>query len=187
MDAHLFRRLARDLVPLLAGARLVKIQEPFENIYTFNLDLFVRSADRKVQLVLKCGRKEPFLFLAKSRLSANSTPSAEVMRLRKYAAGRSIRHALALWQKRQLWLLMSGAMPAALVEGRGKGAAPAGEENTRLVWLVLDLREGPRLHLRTKTPSLPRKRQSGPAGRNCPMPRRTGRSGLYSHLPCDAA
>ena len=117
MDAHLFRRLARDLVPLLAGARLVKIQEPFENIYTFNLDLFVRSADRKVQLVLKCGRKEPFLFLAKSRLSANSTPSAEVMRLRKYAAGRSIRHALALWQKRQLWLLMSGAMPAALVEG----------------------------------------------------------------------
>ena len=146
MDAHLFRRLARDLVPLLAGARLVKIQEPFENIYTFNLDLFVRSADRKVQLVLKCGRKEPFLFLAKSRLSANSTPSAEVMRLRKYAAGRSIRHALALWQKRQLWLLMSGAMPAALVEGRGKGAAPAGEENTRLVWLVLDLREGPWLH-----------------------------------------
>ncbi len=146
MDAHLFRRFARDLVPLLAGARLVKIQEPFENIYTFNLDLFVRSADRKVQLVLKSGRKEPFLFLTRSRLSAGTSPSAAVMRLRKYVAGKSIRHALALWQKRQLWLLMSGAMPAAIVEGKAAGTAQPDGSDTRLVWLVLDLREGPRLH-----------------------------------------
>lgn len=147
MDAHLFRRFARELVPLLAGARLVKIQEPFENIHTFSLDLFVRSSDRKVQLVLKSGRKEPFLFLAKSRISANASPSAGVMRLRKYAGGRSIRHALALWQKRELWLLMSGAMPAALTDGRN--AAPGKEDtedSVRLVWLVLSLREGPKLH-----------------------------------------
>lgn len=152
MDAHLFRRFTRELVPLLAGARLVKIQEPFENIHTFSLDLFVRSADRKVQLVLKSGRKEPFLFLTKSRISANASPSAGVMRLRKYAGGRSIRHALALWQKRELWLLMSGAMPAALTETREHAAqekspeAGLGEGHTRLVWLVLNLREGPKLH-----------------------------------------
>ena len=108
MDAHLFRRFTRELVPLLAGARLVKIQEPFENIHTFSLDLFVRSADRKVQLVLKSGRKEPFLFLAKSRISANSTPSAEVMRLRKYAAGRRILSLVPDFAERRLWLLLHG-------------------------------------------------------------------------------
>ncbi len=111
MDAHLFRRFAGELLPVLQGARLVKIQQPHENIYTFNLDLFARDnpLGRKVQLILRPGRKEPFLFLSTARIAAGREPSAMVMRLRKYAAGHTIRRATALWQKRELYLLLSGA------------------------------------------------------------------------------
>ena len=171
MDAHLFRRFAQAAIPLLTGARLARIQEPSRDIYTFNLDLFSRTSSlgRKVQLVLKCGRKDPFLFLTTSRLSANQAPSAAVMRLRKYAGGHSIRHIVARWQERELWLLMSGSMPALVRDRDGtetaetkpvqegfaaagtRGAAdtalPSGDEDTRLVWLVLRLKEGPQLVL----------------------------------------
>ena len=172
MDAHLFRRFAQAAIPLLTGARLARIQEPSRDIYTFNLDLFSRTSSlgRKVQLVLKCGRKDPFLFLTTSRLSANQAPTAAVMRLRKYAGGHSIRHIVARWQDRELWLLMSGSMPtlardrdmeaglqdkdgtngspnAENREGASAAALPAGDGETRLVWLVLRLKEGPQLVL----------------------------------------
>ncbi len=154
MDAHLFRRFAAELLPVLQGARLVKIQQPHENIYTFNLDLFARNnpLGRKVQLVLRPGRKEPYLFLSQARIAAGTEPSAMVMRLRKYAAGHTIRRAIALWQKRELHLLLSGAMP-------GMEKADAGEEQSatvvekrgqqspeKMTWLVLSLRDGPALH-----------------------------------------
>ncbi len=146
MDAHLFRRLCQALTPVLAGARVVKIQEPHPGVFTFNLDLFSRSSSlgRRVQLVLSPGRKDPFLFLSTARLAANAVPSAMVMRLRKYAAGRGIRHVSVLWQRRELHLLLSGAMPAELQGGSRKdGDAP--EAGGRLVWLVLSLRDGPSL------------------------------------------
>lgn len=158
MDAHLFRRFAGELLPVLQGARLVKIQQPHENIYTFNLDLFARDnpLGRKVQLVLRPGRKEPFLFLSTARIAAGREPSAMVMRLRKYAAGHTIRRALALWQKRELHLLLSGAMPG--MEGDNAEehqSVPQQEEYgqkdaEKLTWLVLSLRDGPRLHFADK-------------------------------------
>ena len=158
MDAHLFRRFAGELLPVLQGARLVKIQQPHENIYTFNLDLFARDnpLGRKVQLVLRPGRKEPFLFLSTARIAAGREPSAMVMRLRKYAAGHTIRRALALWQKRELHLLLSGAMPG--MEGDNAEEhqfVPQQKEYgqkdaEKLTWLVLSLRDGPRLHFADK-------------------------------------
>ena len=158
MDAHLFRRFAGELLPVLQGARLVKIQQPHDNIYTFNLDLFARDnpLGRKVQLVLRPGRKEPFLFLSTARIAAGREPSAIVMRLRKYAAGHTIRRALALWQKRELHLLLSGAMPG--MEGDNAEEhqfVPQQKEYgqkdaEKLTWLVLSLRDGPRLHFADK-------------------------------------
>ncbi len=155
MDAHLFRRFAGELLPVLQGARLVKIQQPHDNIYTFNLDLFARDnpLGRKVQLVLRPGRKEPFLFLSTARIAAGTEPSAMVMRLRKYAAGHTIRRAIALWQKRELHLLLSGAMPGMKKDNtETEAVSPAGPETRgqkapeKMTWLVLSLRDGPALH-----------------------------------------
>ncbi len=153
MDAHLFRRFAEELLPVLQGARLVKIQQPHENIYTFNLDLFARDnpLGRKVQLVLRPGRKEPYLFLSTARIAAGTEPSAMVMRLRKYAAGHTIRRAIALWQKRELHLLLSGAMPGMEKTEAGKElsfaeAKKAQKAPEKMTWLVLSLRDGPALH-----------------------------------------
>ncbi len=154
MDAHLFRRFAGELLPVLQGARLVKIQQPHENIYTFNLDLFARDnpLGRKVQLILRPGRKEPFLFLSTARIAAGREPSAMVMRLRKYAAGHTIRRATALWQKRELYLLLSGAMPGMERDNAEESPSVPPQEEYRqkdtekLTWLVLSLRDGPRLH-----------------------------------------
>lgn len=199
MDAHLFRRFAARAIPLLVGARLSKIQEPEKDVFTFLLDLFQRDGEfgRKAQLVLKCGRKEPFLFLSRTRVSANASPSAKVMRLRKYVGGRSVRHAEALWLSRELWLLMSGSMPAEVVnrfarpkngtepdwgeagmnaeapEFAEAGDEPQAHSEDKLVWVVLSLRHGPRLHFaspdefpREDEPSWPDRRELAEALEN---------------------
>lgn len=181
MDAHLFRRFCEAALPLLQGARLVKIQEPADGVLTFNLDLFARSPSRvgglpsgaradvpsgqatgalpgattwgrKAQLVFRAGRKDPFLFLSPTRMAADRPPSAMVMRLRKYAAGHSIRHLVVRWPERELWLLLSGPMDGLSPQGwpvqgsaHPKGQDDGEEAEARLIWLVLDLREGARL------------------------------------------
>lgn len=86
MDAHLFRRFCDTLLPLLAGARLEKLQEPAPDMLT----LTFYGAGRKRQLCLRFGRKEPFCFLTEHRISAGHAPSARLMRLRKYAADRRV-------------------------------------------------------------------------------------------------
>ena len=146
MDAHLFRAFCEAAAPLIEGARLAKIQEPADGVLTFNLDLFARQGaaasglssgrlsaampgapghggafGRKVQLVLRAGRKEPFLFLSATRMAADRTPSAAVMRLRKYAAGHSVRHVVIRWLERELWFLMSG--PRDVVPGAACAAS----------------------------------------------------------------
>ena len=147
MDAHLFRLFCTAACPLLAGARLAKVQEPAEGVLTFNFELFRPHPllGRKPQLVFRPGRKEPFAFLSSARTSANAEPSAYVMRLRKHAAGRTVRCAVPDWTGRELWLLMSGAMPGRerpSAEGSGAGEA---DQDAKLVWLCLSLREGARL------------------------------------------
>lgn len=123
MDAHLFRRCCDALTPLLQGARLEKLQEPAPGL----LALTFFGGGRKRLLCLRHGRKDPFLFVTEQRLTAGIAPSAAVMRLRKYAAGRRVAACVPCYWARQLWLL------------------PAGSGSASLPWLVLDLREGPGL------------------------------------------
>lgn len=128
MDAHLFRRFCDLLLPLLTGARLEKLQEPAPGILT----LTFYGSGRKRQLCLRFGRKEPFCFLTESRISTGHAPTAQLMRLRKYAADRRVAACVAQFWQRRLWLLLGGA------------AEPA--PGTSLTWLLLDLREGASLH-----------------------------------------
>ena len=128
MDAHLFRRFCDTLLPLLTGARLEKLQEPAPGMLT----LTFYGAGRKHQLCLRFGRKEPFCFLTGNRISAGHAPTAQLMRLRKYAADRRTAACVAQYWQRRLWLLLGNPAPA--------------EAGTMLTWLLLDLREGPSLH-----------------------------------------
>lgn len=147
MDAHLFRRFCDAVTPLLEGARLAKIQEPADGVLTLNMDLFASHPGfgRKAQLVFRPGHKDPFMFLSPSRVAAGRSPSAQVMRLRKYAAGHTVRRAVSRWTERELWLLVSGSIPAGMF-GReadeGEKAPEAEKSDAKLVWLKLSLREG---------------------------------------------
>lgn len=139
MDAHLFRRLCEDLTPQLTGARIEKLQEPAPGL----LVLTWYGGGRKRQLCLRHARKEPFCFLSASRITAGKAPSAQIMRLRKYASGRRIASCVARFCDRQLWLLLAGGDSALLADQGGKGSDT---DAPRLAWLLLDLREGPSLH-----------------------------------------
>ncbi|SCM73239.1 NFACT RNA binding domain-containing protein [Desulfovibrio sp. 86] len=139
MDAHLFRRLCEDLTPQLTGARIEKLQEPAPGL----LALTWYGGGRKRQLCLRYARKEPFCFLSASRITAGKAPSAQIMRLRKYASGRRIASCVVRFCDRQLWLLLAGGDSALMADSGGKGSAA---EASRLAWLLLDLREGPSLH-----------------------------------------
>ena len=139
MDAHLFRRLCEDLAPQLTGARIEKLQEPAPGL----LALTWYGGGRKRQLCLRYARKEPFCFLSASRITAGKAPSAQIMRLRKYASGRRIASCVVRFCDRQLWLLLAGGDSAQMADPGGKGSAA---EASRLAWLLLDLREGPSLH-----------------------------------------
>ena len=151
MDAHLFRRFGEACVSIVVGSRLVKIQEPAEGVFTFNLDFYSRNGSygRKGQLVFRPGRKDPFLFLSSTRLASGQPPSAEIMRLRKYACGHCVRHVGVYWLERELWLLMSGKMrePASDVVSYVSGSGSEGLEHTKeqMTWLVLSLRDGAKL------------------------------------------
>ncbi len=143
MDAHLFRRFCEDLTPRLTGARVEKLQEPFPGF----LVLTWYGGGSKRQICLRYARKEPFCFSGGSRISAGKAPSAQIMRLRKYAVGRRISACVVRFCERQLWLLLAGgeaAQAAASAESAGQPDSEA-----RLTWLLLDLREGASLHFLT--------------------------------------
>ena len=144
MDAHLFRRFCEDLIPLLVGARVEKIQEPADGL----LALMIYSGGRKRQLCLRFGRKDPFCFVTAQRISVGRAPSAPIMRLRKYAAGRRIVACVPQWSERRLWLLLGGGADAAarVAEDAASTAPPL------LTWLLLDLREGPSLKFLADAP-----------------------------------
>ena len=144
MDAHLFRRLCEDLTPQLTGARVEKLQEPAPGF----LVLTWYGGGRKRQLCLRYARKEPFCFLSGSRISAGKAPSAQIMRLRKYASGRRIVSCVVRFCDRQLWLLLTGGDSA--LSGAERGGADPDPGALRLTWLLLDLREGPSLHFLTE-------------------------------------
>lgn len=144
MDAHLFRRFCEDLTPQLTGARVEKLQEPAPGF----LVLTWYGGGRKRQLCLRYARKEPFCFLSGSRISAGKAPSAQTMRLRKYASGRRIVSCVVRFCDRQLWLLLAGGDSA--LSATEHGGADSDPSVFRLTWLLLDLREGPSLHFLTE-------------------------------------
>lgn len=127
-----------------------KIQEPADGL----LALMIYSGGRKRQLCLRFGRKDPFCFVTAQRISVGRAPSAPIMRLRKYAAGRRIAACVPQWSARRLWLLLGGGADAA---NRAAGIyEPTTDDSTgestadstvqpMLTWLLLDLREGPSL------------------------------------------
>ena len=134
MDAHLFSRFCEELAPRIIGGWLEKVQEPAPGLLAFNINLAARGqsygqagGSRKCQLCLRAARKEPFLFLSRSRLAAGRAPSAPVMRLRKYLAGHRILATVCCFSRRRLWLLVGGE---------------AAEREPLATWLLLDLREG---------------------------------------------
>ncbi len=133
MDAHVFRRLANSLAPLLNGARLEKIQSPLEDVFVFTF----YAQKRKQHLILKSSRRNPFIYLAKTRPVTQAAPSAPIMRMRKYCAGRRIAYCAVDWLNRKLLLLFR---------------ASSNEDANPETWLSLDLREGPKLILGTCPP-----------------------------------
>ncbi len=135
MDAHVFRRFCHALSPLLLGARLEKIQSPAENVFA----LTFYAQQQKRHLVLKAGRKNPFIYFAPERPVANAPPSAMVMRWRKYCSGRRIAFCTYHWTERKIFLLFRGAS----AEHLSATAQPPPPQT----WLIIDLREGPQLIL----------------------------------------
>lgn len=144
MDAHLFRRFCEDLTPQLTGARIEKLQEPAPGLLALT---WYGGGGRKRQLCLRHARKEPFCFLSSSRITAGKAPSAQIMRLRKYASGRRIASCVVRFCARQIWLLLAGGDSTLMADQGGKGSDT---EASRLAWLLLDLREGPSLHFLTE-------------------------------------
>ena len=177
MDAHLFSRFCEELAPRIIGGWLEKVQEPAPGLLAFNINLAARGqsygqagGSRKCQLCLRAARKEPFLFLSRSRLAAGRAPSAPVMRLRKYLAGHRILATVCCFSRRRLWLLVGGEAAAeealhrqmvlwSPAEGEDDGLSPesgaqpdmadmtpesgeAAEREPLATWLLLDLREG---------------------------------------------
>ncbi len=114
-----------------------KIQEPTEGL----LAVMIYSGGRKRQLCLRFGRKDPFCFVTAQRISVGRAPSAPIMRLRKYAAGRRIVACVPQWSERRLWLLLGGGADAV----NSSAADADSTAQPLLTWLLLDLREGPSL------------------------------------------
>lgn len=138
MDCHLFRRLCAELTPALAGCRLEKIRQPAADVTVFTL----YGHGRKRYLLMKAGRKAPFLFLADHNVSGGLPPPASIMFLRKRLAGRRVIDTLTDWVERRLYLRFPAPEPR---RDDGEGAAETGEERSGGIWLCLDLRAGARL------------------------------------------
>lgn len=128
MEAHLFRLFAQAAAPFFRDAGIEKIQEPEPGLLTMNL----RGPGWKKQLNWSFSRQLPFCFLSDSRLAAGKSPSASIMRLRKYFSGRRIASAVFQFCQRRLWLLASGR--------------PDSSPQKTVPWLCLDLVKGPSLH-----------------------------------------
>lgn len=118
MDAHAFRCLCSSLQSLLLGARLEKIQRPTPDLHVFT----VYAGGQKRFLMLRHGRQSPLLFFATHKLPAPQEPTAVVMRMRRYCAGRRVKAVRYDWLGRKIGLLM---------------------HHDPETWLVLDLRNGP--------------------------------------------
>lgn len=126
MDAHLFRAFASSLEPMLTGSRIEKIQE----FAPGHLALVFFGGGQKRNLYMRFGRKEPFSFLSTLRVTGLGRPSPQVMRMRKYFAGRRVAAVVIQEWSRRIWLL----------------AGHTCDSGGKTVWLCLDLVEGASIH-----------------------------------------
>lgn len=126
MDAHLFRIFCNAAEPLLLNARLDKIQEPAPG----HLRIGFYGGGTRSALYCRFGRKDPFCFVSNERMDAPPQPSAPVMRIRKYCAGKRVAAVVPQFLSRKLWLM-------------------TGAENGKTIWLCLDLASGAALRFLT--------------------------------------
>ena len=104
MDAHVFRRIAAELAPLITGARLYKIYSLAPETLLFIFTLKNSAASRKFHLIFQHGRDRPALFPVPEKPQAPEHPSSEAMRLRKYFQGKHVRQVYDHWDQRTLTL-----------------------------------------------------------------------------------
>lgn len=126
MDAHLFRRVCQELVPLLTGRRIKTIHAPAPDMHTLTL----YAAGSRQVLVLRHGRRAPLLYLSAHTLPNPARPEARIMLLRKHLAGRRVVRAECDWPRRRLALRM---------------APGVGQQEGQGTLVLLDLREGMRI------------------------------------------
>lgn len=134
MDAHFFRKLAKELF-ILEGARVEKIHSPAHDILSMQLFLPEPGfmAQRKWRLIMRFGRKDPLLFLSHAAMPNPQVPPAWVMRLRKYVQDRKLGKPVLNWGERALALPF---LPPQDVLNSEKNPPS---------WLLLDLKSGPKL------------------------------------------
>lgn len=100
MDAHSFRILASHLTPLLAGARIDKIYGPLPNLTVFHCFGVIG----KFFFAVQTHKQHPRYFIQHSPLPNPPTPTAEVMRLRKYLINAHFGEAVSEMSSRTLAL-----------------------------------------------------------------------------------
>ena len=104
MDAHIFRRIAAELAPLIRGARVSKIYSLSETALLLVLDAPGECGVQKLYLNISHKRDTPALFLTPAKPLTPPEPDAQTMRLRKYVQGKHIRNVHSLWEHRTLAL-----------------------------------------------------------------------------------
>ncbi|MDR1243440.1 MAG: NFACT RNA binding domain-containing protein [Deltaproteobacteria bacterium] len=149
MDAHVFRLLAKELTLFMHGARVEKIHAPAPGLFALGLynhglkrTVFIRhpkscSPGLKPVADIRRGNFAPALYLSARKLPNPERPSAMVMTLRKYLAGRKLGSATLDWLNRRLFFFVPGPRQTVHITGN-TGGVP--------LWLCLDLTTGPSLH-----------------------------------------
>lgn len=133
MDAFIFRLLAAELTAFARGARVEKIHSPAPGFFTFTLF----QHGQKQQMVWRASRNAGSFYLTQHKLPNPETPTSDVMRLRKYLAGRRLGGAVSAWPDRTLYFHI-----------------PASTSINHQLWLKCSLVEGP--SLTSEPPELPR-------------------------------
>ena len=118
MDAHIFRRIAAELAPRLAGSRVHKIYSLAPETLLFVFAAKNEGAPGKFYLIFDHSRANPALLAVPEKPQTPEQPTAEAMRLRKYIQGRHVRALHSHWPHRALTLDFSnpaGTEPLLLI------------------------------------------------------------------------
>ncbi len=124
MDANFFRFLVKDGLKFLKSARIEKIYNPVNKLWTFKLS-------SKVHLIFFYDAKDNFLFFSKNKPENPIKPSPEVSWWRKRVSNFWISDVSYDWSNRQLSLKTE-------------------HSSSDIRWILLDLRSG--LNLLSKNP-----------------------------------